>query len=45
MEGLHLYKNLPGIQIKSDKASHANCMKPITKRIKESAKGTQLKNK
>ncbi len=45
MEGIHLYKNLPGIQIKSDKASDANCMKPITKRIKESAKGTQLKNK
>ena len=45
MEGLHLYKNLPGIQIKSDKASDAKCMKPITKRIKESAKGTQLKNK
>ena len=45
MEGQHLYKNLPGIQIKSDKASDANCMKPITKRIKESAKGTQLKNK
>ena len=45
MEGLHLYENLPGIEIKSDKASDANCMKPITKRIKESAKGTQLKNK
>ena len=45
MEGLHLYKNLPGIQVKSDKASDTNCMKPVTKRIKESKSGTQLKNK
>tara|TARA_X000000950_G_scaffold163878_1_gene200347 strand:- start:1043 stop:1180 length:138 start_codon:yes stop_codon:yes gene_type:complete len=45
MEGLHLYKNLPGIKVKSDKASEVNCMKPVTKRIKESKGGTQLKNK
>lgn len=45
MEGLNLYKGLPGIQIKSDKASDSNCMKPVTKRIKDSKGGTQLKNK
>lgn len=45
MEGLNLYKGLPGIQVKSDKTSDYNCMKPVTKRIKESKIGTQLKNK
>jgi|TARA_A200000113_G_scaffold208101_1_gene206193 hypothetical protein len=45
MEGLNLYKGLPGIQVKSDKTSDYNCMKPVTKRIKESKGGTQLKNK
>ncbi len=45
MEGLNLYKGLPGIQVKSDNTSDYNCMKPVTKRIKESKSGTQLKNK
>ena len=45
MEGLNLYKGLPGIQIKADKASDSNCMKPLTKRVKEGTNGTQLKNK
>jgi len=45
MEGLNLYNGLPGIKIKSDKASDDNCMKPVTKRVKDSANGTQLKNK
>ena len=45
MEGLNLYKGLPGIQVKSDKTSDYNCMKPVTKRIKESKGGTRLKNK
>ena len=45
MEGLNLYNGLPGIKIKSDKASDSNCMKPVTKRVKEGSNGTQLKNK
>ena len=45
MEGLHLYKGIPGLQTKSDKASDASCMEPVTKRIKDSKNGTLLKNK
>ncbi len=45
MEGLNLYKGLPGIQVKSDKTSDSNCMKPVTKRVKEGSNGTQLKDK
>ncbi len=42
----HLYKGLPGIDIKGcDCGGDCDCKKPITRRVKDSSNGTLLKNK
>lgn len=46
MEGLHLYKGLPGVNTEGCGCKgKCDCMKPITKKIKDNNNGTLLKNK
>tara|TARA_B100001063_G_scaffold199208_1_gene191964 strand:- start:34 stop:171 length:138 start_codon:yes stop_codon:yes gene_type:complete len=45
MEAKKLHYSLPGAGENYDQSSDKKCMTPITRRIKNSANGTQLKNK
>tara|TARA_B100000212_G_scaffold102442_1_gene75538 strand:- start:2024 stop:2167 length:144 start_codon:yes stop_codon:yes gene_type:complete len=42
---INLYDNLPGVTVNTKPGDEKKAMQPITRRAKDAAKGTLLKNK